>query len=231
MSFHGGAFLALLNDFAPDRDDEYNVWHSVEHVPERLTVPGITSARRYVNRADERYPYFTLYDMESTATMLSAPYLNLFENPTPWSTTMRPSFGSFKRIPCKALFSNSDGVAGAIRLAQLEGPREPGTDVEANTKARPWPEVCARIGHLAGITGVHVGLQDLSLPGPPGVKAAEALSPAPTFVMLVEAQELKWLARHDDVMASLIETTMPDLNFTMQQDYTLMHLITQGRKP
>ena len=46
MALAGTAFLALFNDFELDRELEYNEWHSREHVPARLTVPGITRARR-----------------------------------------------------------------------------------------------------------------------------------------------------------------------------------------
>ena len=45
------AFLALWNDFDPGRDEEYNRWHTYEHVPERLSIrlsstPGRVGCRR-----------------------------------------------------------------------------------------------------------------------------------------------------------------------------------------
>lgn len=125
MALDGTAFLALFNDFEPDRDAEYNEWHSREHVPERLTVPGIARARRYVNRADAQFPYFTLYEVTSSRSMLSPPYLDLLANPTPWSARMRPSFRQFLRVPCETLASVSKGIGGAILVVRLVGEGAP----------------------------------------------------------------------------------------------------------
>ena len=174
MALLGTAFLALFNDFEPARDGEYNEWHSREHVPERLSVPGILRARRYVDRGDARFPYFTLYEMESAAVMQSQPYLHLLDHPTPWSARMRPGFRQFLRIPCNGLGSASQGVAGAIGTWVLEGEL-----AEADGGG-----LCERIARLPGLTGAHAGRQDPALRGP-AVGAAQALSDAPTFVLLM----------------------------------------------
>lgn len=217
MALKGTAFLALFNDIAPERDDEYNVWHSTEHVPERLTIPGITGARRYVNRSEQQFPYFTLYEMESTATMLSRPYLDLLANPTPWSSTMRPAFREFLRIPCKTLASFSEGVGGVLSIITLNAAEAPPEGV--------WPELCTVIAKLEGLTGAHAGVQDRSLPGPPGVKAAQALADTPTFVLMIEAQESVWLRRHSEAIRSGIRKGAPALELLTQREYALMLLL------
>jgi hypothetical protein len=48
MALKGSAFLALWNDFDPARDEEYNCWHTFEHVPERVGIEGVVSGRRYI---------------------------------------------------------------------------------------------------------------------------------------------------------------------------------------
>jgi hypothetical protein len=216
MVLAGSAFLALFNDFDPARDEEYNEWHSREHVPERLTVPGILRARRYVNRADAQFPYFTLYEMESAAVMLSAPYLHLLDHPTPWSAKMRPSFRQFLRIPCAGLASASEGLAGSIAsfVIEGEGPQD-------------WPALCEQVVRLPGITGVHAGRQDPALRGP-AVAAAQALADTPTFVLLLEAQEARWLERH---RAAIEAQLAPGLRVTSFREYQLMHVLTEGRPP
>lgn len=213
MALLGSAFLALFNDFDPARDDEYNEWHSREHVPQRLSVPGILRARRYVDRADERFPYFTLYEMESAATMQSQPYLQLLDNPTPWSAKMRPGFRQFLRIPCEGLASRSEGLAGAIGTWVLEG------------QASDWAALCERIAQLPGMTGAHAGRQDAALRGP-AVGAAQALSDAPTFVLLAEAQERRRL----DAQRAAIEALLPSgVRVTHRRAHELMHVLTEGR--
>src|SRR4030095_38350 len=85
------ALLALWNDVDPGFDAEYNDWHADEHVPERLTVPGILWGRRYGTGAGERMPrYLTLYGLQSADVLESAAYRQLLDQPTPLSRTMRP---------------------------------------------------------------------------------------------------------------------------------------------
>jgi hypothetical protein len=145
MALTGRAFLALFNDFDPARDDEYNAWHSREHVPQRLAVPGIARARRYVGRAEPRFTYFTLYEMASAATLQSQPYLDLLANPTPWSAAMRPSFRQFLRIPCRTLASAGEGMGGALAVLVCEA--------SAAMAAAPaaWQDLCGQIAALDGL--------------------------------------------------------------------------------
>ena len=92
MSLKGTAFLALWNDIAAARDAEYNLWHTREHVPERVSAQGFHGARRYVNRDHAYHRYFTLYDVATLDAFASTEYRDLLENPTPWSQSMRPDF-------------------------------------------------------------------------------------------------------------------------------------------
>ena len=39
--------LAVWNDLAAEDEAEFNAWYVEEHVPERLGIPGVHSARRY----------------------------------------------------------------------------------------------------------------------------------------------------------------------------------------
>ena len=72
MPLAGTAFLALWNDIRRAREPEYDQWHTLEHVPERVAVDGFLGARRYVNRAREQHRYFTLYDVAALAVFDSA---------------------------------------------------------------------------------------------------------------------------------------------------------------
>jgi hypothetical protein len=217
MALAGTAFLALFNDFAPELDDEYNEWHSREHVPERLGVPGMLRARRYVSREGVRFPYFTLYEMQSSDVMRSQPYLHLLDHPTPWSARMRPSFRQFLRIPCEGLASAGEGIAGHIATYVVEGAGDGADDV--------WRELCESSSRLSGLTGVHAGRQDPSLRGP-SVAAAQTLSAAPTFVLLVESQERRWLAAHRPAIeAGLGRGVMSCC------EYDLMHVLRPATQP
>ena len=114
MPMAGSAFLALWNDIAPSREAEYDQWHTLEHVPERVSVRGFFGARRYVNRDHEHHRYFTLYDVEAVWVFASAEYKDLLTNPTPWSASMRPDFSNFLRATCATSLSQGTGIGASI---------------------------------------------------------------------------------------------------------------------
>lgn len=116
MPLAGGAFLALWNDVARGREAEYDRWHTVEHVPERVGVPGFRGARRYVNRARATHRYFTLYEIDDLAVLASDAYRALVAHPTPWSAAMRPDFANFLRAPCALEASCGEGIGGAVAV-------------------------------------------------------------------------------------------------------------------
>lgn len=80
--------LALWNSFS-DNQDEYDAWHTREHVLERLTVPGFVSVRRYRKSTGPLPDYLTLYWLSDAQVLESPEYLNLVENPSDWSLGMR----------------------------------------------------------------------------------------------------------------------------------------------
>ncbi len=106
------ATLALWNDYPATMAEEYEAWHTFEHVPERLTVAGMRAASRYVSAA-RKESYFTLYELESLAVIEQPSYLDLVRNPTPWSQKMRQHFSSVLRIPGEIAVKAGSGIGGA----------------------------------------------------------------------------------------------------------------------
>jgi hypothetical protein len=114
MSFRGSAFLALWNGFDHRFLDEYECWHTFEHVPERLGVPGFLSARRYASGEGAGRCFFTLYEIEALEVLDSAAYQELVDLPTSWSAEMRRSFHGFRRFPCRRVASAGYGLSGEL---------------------------------------------------------------------------------------------------------------------
>lgn len=90
--------LALWNGVDPAWQAAYEAWHAQEHVPERLTPPGLREAWRY-GAVDGGPSYFTLYFLDSFDALRTAAYRELVEHPTPWSRAMRPRLTGFVRQP------------------------------------------------------------------------------------------------------------------------------------
>ena len=180
MALKGKAFLALWNDIARSREPEYDQWHTIEHVPERVSATGIHEGRRYVNRQRESHRYFTLYDVESMGVFESPEYVDLLQNPTPWSSAMRPDFSNFVRAPCAVRQSAGIGIGAAIACLCVEAQAVDDARVVAALEGiRALPRVNAT--HWGDGEG---GLPTVAWKQAPGVTAAQR-----TFdrLLLIEA--------------------------------------------
>src|SRR5688572_22816092 len=146
MALNGDAFLALWNDIAPHREREYDRWHTTEHVPERVAVAGFRGARRYVARDASRYRYFTLYEVADPAAFEHAEYVDVVQNPTPWSASMRPDFRNVVRATCRVKLSRGEGIGAAIAALCYEQSRALG-DLDSLGALLDEP----------GVVGCHIG--------------------------------------------------------------------------
>ena len=73
--------LAIWNNTNNKFLSEYEEWYKNEHLFERLSVPGINSARRFVS-LKSNYNYFTSYEATTPKTFFSDKYINKLNNPT-----------------------------------------------------------------------------------------------------------------------------------------------------
>lgn len=120
------ALLALWNDVDPALEALYNEWHAGEHVPERLTVPGILWARRYGGPATMAMPrYLTLYGLRDAAVLDSAPYQRLLREPTPMSRRMRPALLNLSRWVCRLVEDGPPARGSHLAVWTLAAAPEP----------------------------------------------------------------------------------------------------------
>jgi len=138
MPEHAHGLLVLWNDVDPAVEVEYEDWHANEHVPERLTVPGIFWARRYERVGDGAMPrYMTLYGLSDGAVLQSEAYRRLLREPTPASRRMRPALRSVCRWVCELLEDRSSEAASvAARTLPLQGFERLSQSAERRTVAR-----------------------------------------------------------------------------------------------
>lgn len=61
-------------DFSTAYEDEFHDWYDLEHVPERLRVPGFINAERWIGDENPKIAVAT-YDLESHAVLSSPAYL------------------------------------------------------------------------------------------------------------------------------------------------------------
>src|SRR3954463_14889015 len=123
MALLGGAALAMWWDMAPDMRDEFQHWHTHEHFPERLSVPGFLRASRWED-ANGGEGFFILYEVRDFDVLTSDAYLAHLNSPTPWSTKLMPHHRNMVRSQCAVVHSEGGAVAGyalTIRLPSGDG--------------------------------------------------------------------------------------------------------------
>ena len=137
------AFLALWNLYPSAMTEEYEAWHTYEHVPERLTAPGMRGARRYAAFDADENRYFTLYELDDLTVVEHPAYLDLVQNPTPWSAKMRRHFSGVLRIPALTLATGGRGI-GRSMLVQAYSVGREGAETAGMRLARLLEEMIAQ---------------------------------------------------------------------------------------
>ena len=81
----GGVSLVSMN-VDPEREEEFNDWYNMEHIPHFNRLPGVIAARRF--RATLGHPrYVALYHVETTNIYATPGWMAA--NETPWILRMR----------------------------------------------------------------------------------------------------------------------------------------------
>ncbi len=70
MSLLGKAAVAMWWNIPPDQRSEFGDWHSHEHFPERMSIPGFKRGSRWASTLDAE-GFFVLYELERKASSCS----------------------------------------------------------------------------------------------------------------------------------------------------------------
>src|SRR6478672_3359944 len=99
MPLLGSAAMLLSFDVEAGAVDEHDRWHTHEHLPERLSIPGFLRGTRWV--ASEGEPrYMVLYEVQDLAVLSSEAYLARLNSPSPWTQKMMPHYRGMQRGLC-----------------------------------------------------------------------------------------------------------------------------------
>src|SRR6476660_1201153 len=116
---HG--FMAIWSDVSPSDFDFYHRWLLKEHFPERVSIPGFTSARVFRRQAGPDFQFFIIYETESPEVLASPAYVARLNNPTPMTQKVMPKLKNFVRGAGRVVQSSGvcgGGVAKVLRFAE-----------------------------------------------------------------------------------------------------------------
>jgi hypothetical protein len=122
MALSGDSALAMWWDMAPDMRAEFEHWHSHEHFPERLALPGFLRPRAGRQRTAGKVSSSST-SCRTTGAQL-ARYVARLNAPTPWSTRLMPHHRNMVRSQTRVLHSHGAGVARhamTLRLSPRDG--------------------------------------------------------------------------------------------------------------
>jgi hypothetical protein len=118
MPLLGSAAMLLSFDVAPEAIEEHDRWHTHEHFPERLSIPGFLRGTRWVATAGAPR-YMVLYEVQDLQTLASEAYLARLNSPTPWTQRIMPFYKGMSRGLCSVLGSFGYGQGGTAALIRF----------------------------------------------------------------------------------------------------------------
>jgi hypothetical protein len=151
MTLLGEGVLANWGGVLAEAEQDFNAWHSLEHMPERLAVPGFRRGRRCVGApgvpAERRY--LMMYEAETADVFTSPPYLARLNDPTAWTRRILSTYVAPSRTVCRVLQSTGRGTGGFIGTVQVATEDIPSA---RRLATGGWH---ASIMAMTGVTGAH----------------------------------------------------------------------------
>jgi hypothetical protein len=150
MPLLGKAALAMWWDMAAAHRTEFEDWHSHEHFPERLRIPGFQRGSRWTS-ATGGEGFFVLYELQVYETLTSPAYFARLNAPTPWSTLMMPRHLNMVRSQCHVLDSHGGGIGGVLLTVRLS----PAAGREEGLRAQ-LQQLLGTLPQRPGVTAAHL---------------------------------------------------------------------------
>jgi hypothetical protein len=137
-------------DFSTAYEDEFHDWYDLEHVPERLRVPGFINAERWIGDDNPKIAVAT-YDLDTVGVLHSEPYLAVGgENMTVWTRRVTAMAHRIMRYEGEQLLpgdATAPAGAGGILVASMN------VDPAAEPEFNQWYNA-EHLPQLAAVPGV-----------------------------------------------------------------------------
>lgn len=152
MPLLGQAAVAMWWTIRPEQRAVFGEWHSHEHFPERMSIPGFRRGSRWSGDKDA---FFVLYELDQYETLTSNGYLTRLNAPTPWSKKMMPHHLNMVRSQCRIVASFGGGIANSLATIRFT-PRAEG---EADLR-QMLAGLLLNLPSRPGLTGAHLLVTD-----------------------------------------------------------------------
>ena len=153
---------AILTQFSvdPDAIAEHDDWHTHEHMPERLALPGFLRGTRWTGLRDPTQ-YCLFYELDSLQALDSDAYRQRLNNPTPWTSKMVKVCRNMRRTLCSVEGSSAPCIGGFAAALTFGATLAPEADATRWLLKDVLPDLHTRAGiaswHLLRTTQVAAG--------------------------------------------------------------------------
>jgi len=159
MSLLGSAVLVNWGGIKPDKEEYYNQWHSKEHMPERISLPGFLRGYRAIGieGTNLNHKYFMMYEAKNKEVFVSKEYLERLNNPTEWTKEILSNYISPSRTICSVISSKSIGSGNFILTVRFLDEQ-----FNKNHDLEQLKVFISKVTEFQNITGMHFIVGDKS---------------------------------------------------------------------
>jgi hypothetical protein len=221
MPLLGQAAMLLSFDVAAEAVAEHDDWHTHEHLPERLSIPGFLRGTRWVSLQGQPR-YFVMYEVAELATLTSEAYLQRLNNPTAWTSKIMAHYRGMSRGFCSVTASFGLGVGHVALLVRFK----PQAATEARMRAWLVSQVLPQLRSKIGIGSVHLleGALTPQMTNEQRIRGADAGVDWAILVTAYRQDSLVELSSGNLGAARLSEQGAADVHqTTYRMDYCLSH--------
>jgi len=184
--------MLLSFDVAPEAIAEHDDWHTHEHLPERLSIPGFLRGTRWT-AVDGQPRYLVLYEVRELATLTSPAYLERLNHPSAWTSKMMPHYRGMTRGLCVVDGSFGTGVGNVAHVVRFK------REAAAAASLRSWllEQVLPTLPTKRGIGSAHLleGASPAPMTREQRIRGADATVDAALMVMGYDSRALQELPR------------------------------------
>jgi hypothetical protein len=165
----GRGALANYHDVPAEHEADFDHWHTTEHLPERVAVPGFLRGRRCRALDGGLSPrYFILYETADVEVLRSPAYVARLDQPTPRTTRASARMTRTIRTAARVVASAGTSLGGTVLTARLDPPAGEVPTLRATLE----PCAIAALAATPGLCGVHVLEADASISAVPTAERA-----------------------------------------------------------
>ena len=226
MALLGAAAVAMWWRMEEAMRAEFQDWHSHEHFPERMAIPGFRRGSRWT-WVDDDSRFFVLYELAEHGTLASAAYRARLDDPTPGSVQMMPHHRDMVRSQCRvrdSVGSLAAACLGTIRLSPRAGREDALRDFLRTT--------LAALPATRGLVGGHLLQTDAPTAAPTKEQTIRGGDRAADWIVLVSGYEQA--AVEEALSGALGQLALEQAGAASRASaeiFRLLHLVTPADMP